>query len=274
MIQNDTKILAHVSKRPVLIDVGARGGLGLEWDRLAREGLVTAYGFEPDTHHCDELQLRDPHVRYMSVALSNEKGRRSLFVARKANCSSLLRPDDKMLAGYPVRRIFEIVDETRVDVDTIDNLVLTGQIESPTYLKIDTQGSELDVLRGASSCINDIVGIELEARFKPIYRGESIFEEIRVYLDTAGFILREVRPTGVFEGELLEVDAFFSRRPRLDDSLELLVLWQAACCLSPAKFLADMGDWDPTYLEYVTEEDRKLRRACPGGNMTTRGEGR
>jgi FkbM family methyltransferase len=87
------------------------------------------------------------------------------------------------------------------------------QPHSVTFLKIDTQGYEHQVLAGAKDLISQVVGIQLEMSIVPLYEGQKLFPEMCQYLDELGFSIWSLWP-GFIEpttGRLLQVDAVFFR---------------------------------------------------------------
>lgn len=249
---------------PVYLDIGVRDGLAGSWDQLARAGLLRAYGFDPAADHVQELARRDPHVQYLPLALGERAERRRLNHTFMPGCSSFLEPNHELLREYPSRKIFEVVGHSEIDVHALDDLVSAGKVPPPDILKIDTQGFELPILRGAIHTLEGVSCIELETQFKPMYQGQALFGEVKEFLERQGFILRHLRVNGPYEGEFLEADAFYSRRPALDSRLDLIRLWQSACAIESPSFLAQMNDWLPAWLEYLTDEQRELCRRLFG----------
>jgi len=243
----------------VYFDIGARDGLSERWDGMARAGFIDAYGFDPAAEHVAQLRERDGHVKYLPVAVGDHNGRRRLIHTFMPGCSSFLAPNLELLKQYPAHKIFEIVGDSEVEVRTLDDLVGRQVVPPPRLLKLDTQGFELPILCGALQVLPKVVCIELETQFKPIYQGQALFPEVKAFLEEHGFILRQLRVNGPYEGEFLEADAFFSRRPMLDDNLNLIRLWQTVCDIESPKFLAQMDDWLPEWKVYLTAEQRELR---------------
>src|SRR5207244_10748162 len=61
-----------------------------------------------------------------------------------------------------------------------------GQVDA---MRIDTQGSELDVLRGAEATLASVRLIEVEVEFNELYEGIALFPAIDQYLRQQGFVL-------------------------------------------------------------------------------------
>ncbi len=83
-----------------------------------------------------------------------------------------------------------------------------------TFLKIDVQGFEKQVLAGGASTINDrVVGVELELSFLPLYEGGMLVREALDLMDSLGFTLTGLQPgfTDPRNGRMLQADGVFFR---------------------------------------------------------------
>ena len=83
------------------------------------------------------------------------------------------------------------------------------------FLKIDTQGSEPDVLDGAAGVLDRIVGVQLELGVRALYEGEHLAPDLIGRMATLGYRLAQVHPV-VFDPDdaftsLLQFDAVFAR---------------------------------------------------------------
>ena len=101
---------------------------------------------------------------------------RPLLPYQRMDMSSLLRLAEAGKQVFPrlAPAPTETVQVRRLDM-VFDGIVRRGEI---VFLKIDTQGSELAVLEGASECIGRIVGIQVEAVMTPIYVGQPSWLEV------------------------------------------------------------------------------------------------
>lgn len=134
-----------VSKSSVVYDVGAHVGF---YTLLASE-LVGAAGkvfaFEPVPRNLDYLKkhLEINHcanVVVVEAAVSDKSGT-SLFDEGPTSCMGHLAEGGNLT----------------VDLVSIDDLVLSGKIPPPHYIKIDVEGAELLVLKGAKSTLGNYV---------------------------------------------------------------------------------------------------------------------
>jgi FkbM family methyltransferase len=102
-----------------------------------------------------------------------------------------------------------------VPLITLDSVV-SGYFNSETnaFLKIDTQGYESQVLRGAKNTLARVAGVQLELSLVPLYDGQMLMPELVEQMTEAGFDLWGISPTFADpkSGRMLQVDATFFRR--------------------------------------------------------------
>jgi FkbM family methyltransferase len=76
--------------------------------------------------------------------------------------------------------------------DSIFDMVLDGK--SRPFVKIDTQGFEMEILRGFGSRMNDVIGWQLELSVQPLYDNQPTMEEVMGFMRLHGFTLWRVIP--------------------------------------------------------------------------------
>ncbi len=103
-----------------------------------------------------------------------------------------------------------VVRRERVPVQRLDRFIgdCLGGAPSPSlYLKLDTQGYDLEVLRGAEGCLHRIVALQSEVSVKPIYEGQPSLTEALARLGTLGFEVGGLYPvTRDHAGRVVEFD--------------------------------------------------------------------
>jgi hypothetical protein len=99
-------------------------------------------------------------------------------------------------------------------VVTLDGLArhLIGP-DDKAFLKIDVQGSELDVLKGATEILDQVEIVQTELSLLPLYDGGPLLDSVVRYLDERRFALLGLAPAFVdpTTGALLQVDGLFAR---------------------------------------------------------------
>lgn len=178
-----------------LLDVGARYGVQTHWRSCNK--YLRVIGFEPDSdecrrlNNCENLQ-NDSH--YLNLALSDENGTRTFHQTHDLGLSSLLKPNNRLLNEFPEASRFEITSSTTANVTTLDQALETSKIADPDFLKADTQGTELFILKGGRQAIKDsIFGIEVEVEFSELYENQPLFSEVDRFLTGIGFSLFDLR---------------------------------------------------------------------------------
>ena len=205
-----------------LIDVGARDGIDTRWAPFY--SVLDVIAFEPDVIECARLNAAKwPYaVKHIPVALGAENGLTStLFVCKSPGCSSLLRPNLALVTEFAYATEMEVVKEIPVALFRMDSIVQS----QPDVIKLDTQGTELDVLKGAGDLLRGTLAVELEVEFVPQYVGQALFADIDEFMRSQGFQLRGLRRTywrnaaqyvHPFGGQLIHGDALYFRPERMD----------------------------------------------------------
>ena len=90
---------------------------------------------------------------------------------------------------------------------SLDASLANNSILNPAFVKIDIQGMELEVFKGAQSFLkNNCLGIRVEVYFHAIYENQPLFHEIDAYLRKLGFFpfqfARSISSTLMFPLEL------------------------------------------------------------------------
>ena len=217
----------------VLVDVGARGGLRPNW-RPAEDHL-RIIGFEPEAEEFARLDAQarasGGRTRVFHAALHEAPGTLRLYIARDRGLTSIFEPNRPFLDSFPEADRFDTVATTTMDVDTMDTVLARAQVHDADFIKVDTQGSELFILRGARQLLQSaIVGVEVEVEFSPIYRDQPLFADVDAFLRPLGFALFDLRPVfwkrqdgrglGGPQGQMVWADALYLRTP---DSLAAIL---------------------------------------------------
>jgi FkbM family methyltransferase len=198
-----------------VLDVGAsRGQFALFV--LARFPGAKLICFEPlpDARATARKVLQGREVELHGVALGSTPGETTLHVSARDDSSSLLPIGSQQVTAFPgTQETHEIV----VSVDVLD-AYLDESTARPCLLKIDVQGYELDVLRGAGAGLSHVDEILVEVSFVELYTGQALAGEIVHYLAEHEFRLVDVYGlVRAADGLALQADSLFRRSPIRDD---------------------------------------------------------
>jgi FkbM family methyltransferase len=197
-----------------VLDVGANEGQYATMVRRAGfRGKIVS--FEPLAEAHSKLRqaaARDPlWMVAPRMALGDHEGRLRMHIAGNSASSSALPMLDAHIRAAPQSAYTgsETVPVSRLDI-VAEDLQVGGQ---NLFLKIDVQGFEPQVLRGAERLLNRIQGVQLELSLVPLYEGETLFMSLVDSLAGKGFELWALVPGLVDQetGRTLQVDGIFFR---------------------------------------------------------------
>jgi hypothetical protein len=81
-------------------------------------------------------------------------------------------------------------EKITVEIEKLDNEIFDRSLYN--FLNIDTQGYELEVLKGAENTLKHIIGIIIEVNFVEMYENNGIFYEIREFLEKHNFVQEKI----------------------------------------------------------------------------------
>jgi FkbM family methyltransferase len=186
-----TTLLA-ATPRLKIVDVGAMS-LGEDKDpyaELLKNVPCEVIGFEPVARECERLnQAARSGCRYLPHAVGD--GTPQIF--RECNfpmTSSLLEPDTALLGMFhQLGEVTQVVKRTPVPTVRLDDL---PELRGADFLKLDLQGGELMVLRGAERLLRELVVVHTEVEFLPMYLDQPLFGDIDAHLRAHGFVIHKL----------------------------------------------------------------------------------
>jgi FkbM family methyltransferase len=207
----------HMNQVDAVIDVGANEGqYGRRLRRHGWRGPIVSFEPQADVHArlLRQASRDEQWIVAPPMALGATEGTAVLERSAESDMSSLLPQNATLRKISPSSLTIESVEVPLMRLDRLPQLSV-GRF-ARMLLKIDVQGSELDVLEGARGLLERITGIQLETALVPLYVGEQDFRTTLDRLDELGFDLHLLIP-GYFErklGRQLQVDVVaFRERP-------------------------------------------------------------
>jgi FkbM family methyltransferase len=188
---HDLSALIGRKPDPLVLDVGANDGETVQ-DFLRLFPRAHIFAFEPHAPTCAILRQkfgRLPRVNIQNIALGASRGTGELNLFSGSRMNSLLRFDDR--PGNLMTKSFASTGTADVAVDTLDAFCAENNLAQIDILKTDTQGYDLEVLRGASRLLSQkrIKTVLLEVNFVPMYQGQASFPELHALLTSFGYRL-------------------------------------------------------------------------------------
>ena len=222
MIQVKKGEAAFLQKHPLVVtDVGCRGSAPKELEPLFP--FMDYHAFDADAAECERLNStphpfakRETFPFYIGEAAGPVSF--NLFVKPAESSTYAPEPRYKALFEGP---IFAIERQVDLQAITLKAHYDQGSHPTPDFLKLDTQGSELGILRGADTLLQSVAMVEIEAEFVQMYQGQPRFDQVCTYMLEQGFELlylnrlfgqKEQVYRGPSRGQLIYGDFLFGRK--------------------------------------------------------------
>lgn len=181
----------------VCLDVGAN--IGQSTRRICEEfASAHVLAVEPSPQAWGPLQATAraiggcARIDVIPVAAGEKAGKATLHLTHDPQFASLLVPSEAGRVYHPEATL--AAGQIEVPVVTLDALLRDRAIPRVDFLKIDVQGHELPVLRGAHALLSDprLLAVNCEAQIVPEYDGASTFGPINSLLESHGFVLHQI----------------------------------------------------------------------------------
>lgn len=209
-----------------VLDVGAHNGTyAYHLRRAGYSGHILS--FEPVQEQfmqMTKLSQGDPAWKLFSYALGSDDTTKEFNViksgAERHVLSSLLDPDWdnlKLIAGKNIDRHLERKEV--VHIRRIDSILseLIPHANPRLFIKVDTQGYDLEVIKGATGVMQHIVGMQSELSVTPIYKNMPHYTRCLEYYESLGFSLMNLAIVNrTLQGSILEYDCVMARLSELD----------------------------------------------------------
>lgn len=195
-----------------VLDVGANEGQFVKELRFyGYEGNIIS--FEPilDAHNrLSQNSLKDDKWEiYKPIALGNKNRESVINISKNSVSSSIFEMNKEHLENAPNSKYIskQSINETRLEEIFFDlNLK-----EKNLFLKIDTQGYEYEVLKGAEEVLKYFKGIMVEVSLTNLYKGQKSWQEVLEFIQSKGFNLWSIDRgfSNKKNGKTLQVDICF-----------------------------------------------------------------
>lgn len=199
----------------LVLDIGANVG---QYASLLREGGFSGkiVSFEPiSSAHSKLLSLsrNDPMWEIApQMAIGNDDGSVEINISSNSYSSSILDLLDSHLRSAPDAAF---CNKETVRLSRLDTIAAQYINQSRnTFLKIDVQGYERQVIEGAKQILSELKGIQLELSLVPLYKDQPLYLEMVKLIEDLGFELYAYVPgfTDLQSGRMLQMDGIFFRK--------------------------------------------------------------
>jgi FkbM family methyltransferase len=211
-----------------VIDVGARGGCPEELASL--RGQIDYVAFDADAKEAERLAASPPagfrKFSMLPYFIGPDTGRKTFHLFEGPGDSSALPPNPSYRRFSPD---FGVARDVTVEATTLDELAAQGRLSDVDVLKLDTQGTEYDILAASPWALQRALLVEAEVEFIEMYLGQKLFFDVHRLMHEKGFellylnrvFIRRHAYHGPARGQLIFGDALFGLREDLARQLPL-----------------------------------------------------
>jgi len=167
-----------------VIDVGGALGPDPRW-ALLPANTIRFMTFEPDARSREQA-LPGGNLT-LAIGLAEAAGEKKLYLTEAPFASSLYPPNEMLLREFGVWSWYAPAGQATVLVDTLDGCLARHRDWRADFVKVDTEGADLDVLRGGRTTLATAFGVQIEVSFIARNVGAPLQPETDLWLRQAGF---------------------------------------------------------------------------------------
>jgi len=206
-------VLAFKEKKiNYIFDVGANEGQFVDEIRhYGYNGQILS--FEPyiDAHKkILENSKKDENWQiYKPIALGNKEAQNKIYISKNSVSSSILKIKDEHINNAPDSKL---ISEQPIEEKKLEDIFNDFDLKNKNlFLKIDTQGYEFQILKGAEKILKEFKGILVEVSLVELYEDQKNWLEIVEFIQSHGFKLWSVDRgfTNKKNGQTLQMDLCF-----------------------------------------------------------------
>jgi FkbM family methyltransferase len=189
MSGNSIELQAYKTR---VLDAGGRYGLHPSWKPFT--GELEYYLFEADPVEAKRLAVKYSHrsdeVKVVDRAVAEKNGNLTInfFKNRAMSGAATRNPVSSLFKDERASEV-EITETIEVEAVSIDSFCKTNDL-SLDFLKLDTEGSEFQILQGAKKQLKEnILGVRCEVAFDYIFEGMPLFSTIHDFMLSQDYYL-------------------------------------------------------------------------------------
>jgi FkbM family methyltransferase len=200
----------------LVLDVGANTGQYVRTiRRLGYHGDI--HSFEPIPTLAQRLSTAaatSTNWTVHPIGLGAQTTEGEINVMADSSFSSLRNPNAFALETYS--QATSITAKLKVPVRRLDDVLIEfipEYAKRSIHLKIDTQGTDMDVILGAGQALTSVKSMQIEIGMQLLYEGQSTYGADLERLDRAGYDLAGIYPVSRDRtGRVVDADCLFTRR--------------------------------------------------------------
>jgi FkbM family methyltransferase len=198
--QDFTNLIKNLlnEKKIIALDVGAQGGFNSDHFLPNRyNSFFDPILVEPIVEEANKLRINNKYVITNALWSSKEKKKINIL-GNRLGSSSMYEPDPSFFDIHNIKKKdyknFDVTKKIEVQCETLSDSLKNIDIQKLDYLKIDTQGAELEILKGIGSYKPLI--IKIETHLHSMYKNVPNWNELLDYLYKLDYIIIDWKSIG------------------------------------------------------------------------------
>jgi hypothetical protein len=196
------KVLEHpslVNRPPVLVDIGASGGVPEQWQLLAPYSVCVAFDADTRDFRVSELENGEWRKLYSLNRLVASKASDAVdfYLTKSPYCSSTLHPDNDALKPWAFSALFAVEKTVQLPAVDLHSALEEIGLNYIDWYKTDSQGTDLRIFDALpKNIVEKIIAAEFEPGIIDAYKGEDKLHQLMAYMDNLSFWVSHMEVKG------------------------------------------------------------------------------
>ena len=197
-------VFNFIEDTDVLLDIGSnKGQFSILFNNFFPNAKI--FSFEPQIKYLKiQKKILPKKTKFYNCCLGDKVSNGYLNITKKNDSSSILDPQ------FFNSSIYKIVDKIKIKIDTLDN-ILKYNNSRKIFLKLDVQGYEKNVLKGAKKTLNNIQYILIELSSSKLYKKQHSKNDIIKFLKNKKFKIIKILNKNYISKRIYQADYLFAK---------------------------------------------------------------
>lgn len=199
LINKILSLKEFVDKPPVLIDIGASGGLHKPWKQISKYSICIAFDADEREFNFvrEEVGKFKKLLIYNCIVTNTDIRETDFYLTKSPYCSSLLEPDEKALRDWAFSDKFNIEKKIKMNSRSLNSVLNEAGIDYIDWFKTDSQGTDLRLFASLPEQIrSNILIAEFEPGILDSYHGEDKLFHLMEFMNDNNFWMSSIEIKG------------------------------------------------------------------------------